>query len=249
MNKLATHSDDTVAEVLTTPDAVPRRDEALYKSLLHLHLANDPDKEIDFFVNARRFDLMTRLIGNRLTAPNISILNSACGPFALEFYLNLTQAELTSFDRDSRLKPLHSDLTKRGLITPCSFDVVDVADFKSSSVYDVVLVNDLFYTKHVDFYQLIGTFAAAVKPGGTLYFDIQDERAGVIWKAARKDSEFRRYALADVRAALEHNGLEVESMTPALGIKGGLDRVIRKGLWQVAGIANNFAFVARKRGL
>lgn len=223
------------------------RDEALYKSLLHLHLKGEPDREIDFFVNSRRFELLAGLIGDRLKAPGVTILNSACGPFALEFYLDLVNAEITSFDRDSRLTALHGDLNKRNMIAPCSFSVLDVADFTPGPIYDVVLVNDLFYTKFVDFYQLIGKFAASVKPGGTLYFDIQDERAGIIWRAAGKDSQFRRYALADVKQTLEFDGLEVESITPALGIKGGLDGLIRKSLWYTAGIANNFAFVARKR--
>jgi hypothetical protein len=66
-----------------------------------------------------------------------------------------------------------------------------------------VLVNDLFYAKKVDFHGVIGKFAASVAPGGVLYFDIQDERAGPVWRMMGKGDTTRRYSLVDVRATLE----------------------------------------------
>ncbi len=217
-----------------------------YARALHRHLKGMPDKEIDFFVNGRRFDLIERLVGSELRRKGIEILNVACGPFALEFYMQLGDAEITSFDREARLLALHGELRSNGFVANSEFLVADVHDFNAQKPYDAVVINDLFYTKHVDFYALIGKYADCLKPGGLLYFDIQDERAGPIWRAFGKDAEYRRYDLKDIAKALTGLGLSIASITPSLGIKGGLDGVLRKGLWYTAGVANSFVFVARK---
>lgn len=220
--------------------------ETFYKNKLHRHLSGSPASEIDFFVNARRFDLMARTLGSELERRPLRILNAACGPFALEFYTHLPGAIIDSFDIDERLIALHHALSASALIAPCSFRTLDVAAFEPTTLYDIVLVNDLFYTKHVDFHGVIGKFAASVAPGGVLYFDIQDERAGPVWRLFGKGNATRRYNLANVRATLEGLDFTIESMTPSLSIKGGLDGLVRRGLWNVFGIANNFAFVAKR---
>ena len=71
-------------------------------------------------------------------------------------------------------------------------------------------------------------------------------RAGPIWRAFGKDAQFRRYDLADVSRVLRDAGFMIEACEPALGIKGGIDGVLRKTMWGLAGIANSYVFVARK---
>lgn len=226
--------------------ALSARNEALFRDALHLHLSGRPAKEIDFFINRRRFDLMFSAIGSELTRRPLRILNAASGPFAFEFYVRPEGAVISAFDFDERLSEVHDHLVRANLIAPCAFRLLDVADFKPAALYNLVLVNDLFYSKHVDFFAVIAAFAASVAPGGTLYFDIQDERAGPVWRLLGKGNTTRRYNLTAVRSTLEHLGLKVEAVHPALGIKGGADSFVRKILWNVFGIANNFAFVARR---
>lgn len=217
-----------------------------YAGALHRHLAGLPQSEIDFFVNPRRMAMLERLAGSALRTPGAEILNVACGPFALEFYLGLEAAHITSFDREERLQGLHRELTSRRLIPPSVFKVADVHTFKTQQTFDVVLINDLFYSRFVDFYALLPRYAALVKPGGLFYFDIQDKRAGPIWRAFGKDAQFRRYDLADVARVLREAGFVIERCEPALGIKGGVDGVLRKAMWGLAGVANSYVFVARK---
>lgn len=217
-----------------------------YANALHRHLEGLAPGEIDFFINPRRVEMLDRLIGAELQKPDIEILNVASGPFAVEFYLKLTTCRIESFDRERRLVSLHKELTARGLIAPSQFTVADVAKFDSDHAYDVVLINDLFYSRHIDFYGLLPKYADFVKPGGLLYFDIQDERAGPLWRAFGKDDEFRRYNLDEVVRVLRQQGFSVEAREPALGIKGGLDGLLRRGMWHLAGLANSYAFVARK---
>jgi hypothetical protein len=225
-------------------------DEAPYRAALHRHLSADPAGEIDFFVNPRRFDLIQLTLGARLERRPLRILNVASGPFAFEHYFNRPDLqpsmEIDSFDLDGRLIALHAELVDHGMIAPSSFQTLDVASYKPKSLYDLVLINDLYYSKSVDFYETIGNLTASLAPGGLLYFDVQDERAGPLWRALGKDGAFRRYPLPLVRKKLEDLGLQVQSMTPAPSIKGGVDAFLRKMLWRGFGIANNFAFVARR---
>lgn len=221
--------------------------EAIYEATLHRYLTGRPKREIDFFINPRRFDLMKSIIGDRLQQRPLRVLNAASGPFALEFYAGLHGAKIDSFDIDEELLQLHKVLTIRQLIAPCTFRKMDVATYEPSDRYDVVLVNDLFFSKHVDFFSVIEKFADAVAPGGTLYFDLQDERAGPVWRLLGKGRTTRRYDLASVKASLEALGFTVEHVVPALGIKGaGIDSAARRILWRWFGIANNFAFAAKR---
>lgn len=221
--------------------------DAIFEATLHRYLAGRPKREIDFFINPRRFDLMLSVIGDRLNKRPLRLLNAGSGPFALEFYTALDGATIDSFDIDEKLVALHNSLTIRSVITPCNFRVLDVASFEPKTVYDVVLVNDVFYSRHVDFFAVIEKFAQAVAPGGVLYFDVQDRRAGPIWRLLGKGSATRRYDLIEVRSALEQLGFEIHAIEPALGIKGGgLDAIARRFLWRWFGIANNFAFAATR---
>ena len=222
--------------------------EQSYRSALHRHLAGMEIKEIEFFVNPRRVELLDRLVGDDLRRKGAEILNVACGPFAIEFYLQLRDANITSFDLETRLSVLHRELINSGLIAQSSFDVAGAEAFAAPRAFDVIVINDLFYLKFVDFYALIETYIGHLKPGGLLYFDIQDRRAEPIWKAFGKEGRNRRYDLDDVRRVLVAQGMEIETMTPLLGIKGRLDRAFRKGLWHTAGLSNSFVFVARKMG-
>lgn len=226
--------------------ANPVSDETRYQAALHSHLKGMDAKEIDFFVNSQRLRLIDQLIGPQIRRKGARVLNVASGPFAIEYYLQLRDADVLSFDREPRLAELHRDLVSSGLIGPSRFETADVYAFESSERFDAVIINDLFYSKYVDFYALIDRYVALLKPGAIFYFDIQDQRTGPIWRAFGKDSEYRRYDLGEVTRALAARGLKVEKTVPVLGIKGGLDRTIRTGLWHTLGLANSHVFVARK---
>jgi SAM-dependent methyltransferase len=239
----AAHMIDRAGTLQRPPESEAEKS---YSQALHRHLSGMPQKEIDFFVNARRVAMLDRLIGDELRRPGCNVLNAACGPFALEFYLPLPEAQILSFDREAILAPLHRDLIYRQLIGDTQFVVANVETFTPPHPFDAVVINDLYYSKHVDFYATIGRFIACLKPGGILYFDIQDQRAGPVWKVFGRDTEFRRYDLTEVARVLTSNGLTIDVIEPALGIKGGADFLLRKGMWKLAGIANSSVFVARK---
>lgn len=217
-----------------------------YEELLFAHLSDRDDSEISFFVNERRFDIMRDALDGRLTGK--SVLNVASGPFAMEFYLSPACAHIDSIDIDFCLEPLHAALVEEGLIAPSCFTVCDVMDFQPQRQYDAIIVNDMFYTKHVDFYAVMEKYAPYLKPGGQLYFDILDRRAGLLWSLFNKDSRYRRYDMADVRATLALHDIAVETSLPSHGIKGGVDALVRRLLWRTAGVANNIIFLCRKGG-
>ena len=217
-----------------------------YEELLFEHLTDRDEGEIRFFVNERRFDVMRRTLEQHLAGK--SVLNLASGPFAMEFYLAPACAHFDSIDIDTCLTPLHAQLVEEGLIAPSTFEVCDVMTFEPTRRYDVIVVNDMFYTKYVDFYAVMERYAPFLNPGGQLYFDILDRRAGLLWSLFNKDSRYRRYDMADVRATLARHDIAVETSLPSLGIKGGVDGFVRRLLWQSAGIANNIIFLCRKGG-
>lgn len=218
-----------------------------YKSVIKRYFVGEPAKEIDFFINPRRFEPLMSVIGESLHKRPLRLLDAACGPFAFEHYVPLPGAEIDAFDPDQRLQWLHTELLERKLISPCRFTCCGLQDHVSASKkYDIVLINDVYCFKHVDFYSTIPELAASVAPGGVLYFDVQDERAGPLWRAMGKDHRFRRYALPDVRQKLVSLGFDVETLFPVPSVKGGADSIARSLLWRGFGIANNFAFVARQ---
>src|SRR6218665_1573980 len=124
-----------------------------YEDLLFAHLADPDAGAVRFFVNARRFDIIRQPGGKRLR--NKSVLNIASGPFAMEFSLAPNAACIDSIDIDPSLAPLHAQLVAEGLIAPCTFEVSDVMTFTPKRQYDVIVVNDMFYTKYVDFYAVL----------------------------------------------------------------------------------------------
>ena len=237
-----------MAEPIIRPARPSFEQEQLYRSVLHRHLAGMEIKEIEFFVNPRRVELLDRLIGDELRRKGAEILNVACGPFAIEFYLQPCDAHIWSFDLEPQLLPLHRELVETRLIAPSSFEVASIEAFDAARTYDAIVINDLFYLKFVDFYAVIESYIGRLRPGGLLYFDIQDQRARPIWKAFGKEGRNRRYDLDDVGRLLVAQGMKIESMTPLLGIKGSFDRAFRKVLWHTAGFSNSFVFVARKTG-
>jgi hypothetical protein len=225
----------------TTPEAI-----ALYREILHRHLTDRAAGEVDFFVNDRRFALMRQMMGNGFEGK--SILNVASGPFAFEVFVAPKGATVDSFDIDPLLPAVHEDLRAKGLIDGSTFVVSDVMSFSSDKTYDVILINDLFFMKVVDFYAALPRYTAMLNPGGVIYFDILDERAGAIWAVVNNDPRYRRYSMDEVKRALTSSGLELIGMRPSPGIKGGLDGAARRLMWAVARIANNCAFLARKPG-
>lgn len=223
-------------------------DETTYRELLLRHLDGRPPKEILFFVNPRRFALLQPAIGAALENPDATVLNVASGPFALEHYLPV-RAQVHSLDVDPALPQLHAEMLEAGLIERSRFTLCDAMTFETQERYDLVVINDLFYTRYVDFYTLFEKYRHFVKPGGTLYFDILDRKAGALWKAFNKDSRYRRYDMASVRQTLEQAGFDIEIELPSPGIKGGLDMLVRKTLWRLFGVANNLIFRARRSSL
>ena len=224
--------------------ARPEVSVAVYRDCLYRHFGDRERREVEFFINERRFDILRDTLGRHLKGADI--LNVACGPFALEFYVAPEAASVDSFDVDEALSPLHEELRARGLVGSCSFQIADVMAYEPQRSYDVIIINDLFYTKYVDFYAIVEKYVRHLKPGGRLYFDILDERAGPIWAAFGKDARYRRYDLEDVQRTLKGHGLSVEARIPSMGIKGGLDRMVRRAMWRASSIANNFIFVGRR---
>lgn len=229
-------------------DALAQKDHR-YRQLLLRHLDGRPLKEILFFVNPRRFGLLGPAIGAILRNPDAKVLNVASGPFALEHYLPGLAAEMHSLDLDPALPALHQDLLAEGLIGRARFTLTDAMSFETDERYDLVVINDLFYTRYVDFYALFEKYRHFVKPGGTLYFDILDRKAGALWKAFNRDSRYRRYDMASIRDTLRTGGFDIEVELPSPGIKGGLDMLVRRTLWRVFGVANNLIFRARRSNL
>ena len=226
----------------------PARDDTRYRDLLLRHLDGRPRKEILFFVNPRRFALLGPAIGAILRDPEAKVLNVASGPFALEHYLPVA-AEVHSLDLDPALPALHEELLAEGLIEKSRFTASDAMGFETDERYDLVVINDLFYTRYVDFYALFEKYRHFVKPGGTLYFDILDKKAGALWKAFKRDSRYRRYDMQSIRNTLKGAGFDIEVELPSPGIKGGLDMLARRTLWRLFGVANNLIFKARRSSL
>lgn len=216
-----------------------------YRQLLFKHLSGRPPAEVEFFVNPRRFRTLQATLAPHLAGARI--LNAASGPFALEFYVAPKAAALDSLDIDPALAPLHVELLAEGLIADSRFIPSDVMSFAADGVYDVIVINDLFYSKHVDFHAVLDKYLPLLVPGGRIYFDILDGRAGPIWAFFNKDSGYRRYDLAQVRMDLAARGLTIEAELPSMGIKGGPDEAARRLLWAVSGITNNMIFMARRK--
>lgn len=217
--------------------------ERRYRRRLFQHLTDRPASEVEFFINPRRFDTLRRILGPHLDGAHI--LNVASGPFAFEFYVAPQGAAIDSLDIDPALAGLHADLVADKLIAGTRFTPADVNRFRSERLYDIVLINDLFYCKGVDFYAVLDKYLALLAPGGRLYFDILDKRAGPIWAFFNKDSRYRRYDLSEVTTLLADRGLQIEAAVPSVGIKGGLDEIARRLLWSLGGITNNMIFMAR----
>lgn len=231
-----------------TADTSPAREDR-YRELLLRHLAGRELKEILFFVNARRFHALDRSIGALLRRDDVSVLNVAGGPFALEFYLEGRKATVTSIDLDPALPALHDALRTEGLVPGSSHAECDVLAYEPAEPFDLIIINDLFYSPMVDFGAVFEKYRQYLKPQGVLYFDILDERASLLWRAFNKDARFRRYAMTEVRETLGQAGFVIEREEPWFGVKSGPDRLVRKLMWRVLGIANNIVFTARRKGL
>lgn len=218
-----------------------------YLSLLRKYLGDLPEREISFFVNRKRFCLLRSLIGDYLRNDVRSILDVACGPFAFENYVDChPEVRIDSFDLNPRLTGLFQALRKSGKFDNLSFRCSSVEEYSTSKTYDLVLVNDLFYHKAVDFFGVIGALSERVKPGGLLYFDILDERSKRLWSSFGKDKQFVRYNLPKIALELAKHDLELMSITPSLGIGGMPDFTMRAALYRTLRLANNYVFVARK---
>ncbi|GEM_PF-4411792 len=219
-----------------------------YLELLNKHLSDLPDREISFFVNRKRFSLLRTLIGDALERDIGSILDAASGPFAFENYVRChPEVVIDSFDLNPKLSGLFKDLEKTGKFNNLSFRCAGVEDFSEAKTYDLVLFNDLFYHKAVDFYGLISQLIERVKPGGLVYFDILDERSKWLWSSLGKDDRFVRYNLPNIALELSKYNLELLSITPSLGISGMVDFTARAVLYRTLRVANNYVFVARKK--
>ena len=220
---------------------------ARYRELLFQHLDGQEEKEITFFLNPRRFDLLQEALGDKLTGK--TVLNIGSGPFALEFYVGPRCDHIDSLDIDPQLVPLHAAMVAEGLIAPSRFTCSDAMAYEPHQLYDVIIINDVLFSKHVDYHQVLAKYAGHLKPGGYLYFDVLDARAGPIWALVNNDQRYRRYSMAEVTEALRRHDFTLELQKPSFGIKGGLDRAGRKLLWHLARVANNVIFLARKSSL
>jgi hypothetical protein len=231
-----------------THDFSPALPIAEYDALLSQFLTERPEKEVRFFLNEKRFYLLNTVMGDVLRTKIKTLLNVACGPFAFENYMNLGDAvALTAFDMDDKVAPLFDALQARGYFKRHQFQTASLESFTSAQTYDLVLINDVFYTKYLDFYQNIQKYADFVAQNGYLYFDVLDQKSGWLWALFRKDDRYRRYDLAQVEALMQRVGFALVRTAPSLGIKGGLDYWVRKLLYNAFGIANNHVYLYQKR--
>lgn len=219
-----------------------------YRQLLTAHFKELPEKEINFFVNSKRFNLFQSLMGEKLGTEVKSLLNVACGPFAFENYVEKSNLlDIDAFDIDNNICGLFRDLRAMDKFEHVHFRTSSAEDYSTSKKYDLVLINDLFYHKGVDFFGLFDGLANPVSPQGYIYFDLLDVRAGRIWSALGKDSRFVRYDLDEIKAKVQQSGFDVLSITPSLGIGGSMDFAVRKFLLTTLNIANNYIFVAKRK--
>lgn len=239
---------DRVADNYYYHPIKPILSDEIYLAFLRDHFSHLPDKEIEFFVNSRRFCNFQKLAGNILRNEVQSILNVASGPFALENYVaNSRFAQIDSFDIDENVEGLYKDLKATGLFDHVNYQTSSAEDFTTSKKYDLVLINDLFYTKYVDFFEIYDRFADMVAPEGYIYFDLLDIKAGKIWSALGKDERFVRYDLNQIREKVEQSGFEIQTIKPSTGVGGKRDKVARVALSRLFGIANNHIFLAKRK--
>jgi hypothetical protein len=225
----------------------PSIPDVVYEEGLSKFLTQRPQKEVRFFINPKRFYLMSHMMGDILSARVKTILNVACGPFAFENYMGLPSHTIESFDSDEKLSPLFDALKAKGYCSNVTFKNETLESFYTDKKYDLVLINDLFYLKFLDFYENITKYANFVNENGYLYFDILDKRAGYIWSLFGKDSQYKRYDMKEVETFMEKMNFERINTMPSIGIKGGVDRWLRKGLYQVFSLANNHAYLYQKK--
>ncbi|MFK7903328.1 MAG: hypothetical protein AB8B49_10865, partial [Nitratireductor sp.] len=206
------------------------------------------EKEINFFVNPKRFILFQNLLGAKLGTEIKSLLNVASGPFAFENYVKGSRSvEIDAFDIDRRNNSLFRDLRKTKQFDHVCYKTCSVEEYSATKKYDLVLINDLFYHKGVKFFDLYDKLASYVAPNGYVYFDLLDIRAQKLWSALGKNERFVRYDLNEVKAKIEESGFDLSSVTPSLGIGGKLDFAIRKLLLTQFNVANNYIFLAKRK--
>ncbi len=219
-----------------------------YRRLLNAHLSSDLAALVDFFCNLRRLSLLTRFLQAHCKGAAARVLNVGCGPFAVEcFAAPLTDSKFVSFDYTPGFAPLYEAMRVRGKLPQTSFFVGSATDaeFEPAS-FDLVLMHDLLYEPALDAPNLLRRYHAYLKPGGFLFFDVMDLRIRRLWTFLGKEVGHKRYDLSALRTDLNTH-YEIVDCAPYLGVKGPLDALFRRVLWHVFGLANNFAFLIRRR--
>jgi hypothetical protein len=228
------------------PHMTPSIPDSEYEACLSTFLTQRPQKEVHFFINPKRFYLMSHMMGDIVSTRIKTILNVACGPFAFENYMALPSHAIESFDCDEKLLPLFEAFKAKGYCANVAFRSDSLESFCTYKKYDFVLINDLFYLKYVDFYENITKYANFVNSNGYIYFDLLDRRAGFLWSLFGKDSHYKRYDMKEVEAFMAKMNFERIRTMPSIGIKGGLDRWVRKTLYKTFSLANNHAYLYQK---
>lgn len=219
-----------------------------YRELLRTYLKADLAVLVDFFCNRRRLALLTRLLGTHCRPAPSTVLNVGCGPFATEcFAAPLATSHFISFDYSANLAPLYQAMRARGQLPRTRFFVGSATDAEFEPArFDLILMHDLLYEPCLDAPGLLLRYHTFLKPGGYLFFDVMDRRIQPLWKLLGKEVGHRRYDLNALRARLDPH-FELIECAPYLGVKGPLDALFRRLLWHGFGLANNFAFLIRRR--
>lgn len=221
--------------------------DSLYRSVLNEHFAGLEQSEIDFFINPRRFDLIKSTLSEGRLKDLNCVLDAACGPFSFENYVQLTPTcKIEAFDFNPDVQPIYDALRSEGYLERVEFEVADIAKYQPKQRYDLLLINDLFYTNAVNFYDHIERYCEYVEEGGLVYFDLLDQKNDWVWKIFGKDDRFARYDLRKIIKTMEELGFELVEDKPSLGIKGGFDKLLRTAMLICTNATNNHIFLFRK---
>jgi len=224
--------------------AIPKE---IYDDVLNSEMRPLPQKEIDFFVNERRFDLLKKSFPSNSLMEMKSILDVACGPFSFENFVQLSaNCRVDAFDMNSSIKTVHKKFQNLGYLKSVAYQEMTLENFASQKKYDLVLMNDVFYLTQLDFYSQISRYCEMVRNEGYIYFDLLDTTNAWLWRLTNKDQRFARYEIENVFKELSNLGFVNISNAPSLGIKGGIDKFLRTILLSTTGATNNHVFLFQK---
>lgn len=220
-----------------------------YAQILRECLPRELQPLIAYFANSGRLQVLAAMLAVHFTEVAGMVLNVGCGPFATEFFvLPLRAHRIISFDYTRGFVPAYAALTRRGHIGKVDFLIGDATKLEfAPASFDLVLMHDVLYEPAMDFDHMVVKYDRYLRPGGLLYLTVLGRGTQWIWKLLSQEKPHVRYSLAAVRTRLEQEGFEVLDCQPAsLHSPSLLKRAFQRFLWHAFGLANQYAFIARK---